>query len=348
MYKIVGGILKLFMGNGQATYSGENVAATSSAINSPMGLSVDGGNGDVYISSYAGHRIQVVTASTGLVSTFVGTGVNDYGGDGGDATAALINGPSDLMISSAGNLYIAEYTGFRIRKTYPQYPTLAPSVVPTTASPTCVPTRTPSAVPTTAAPSSKRYPYNAITTIAGSGAPTTPTSIGAGGLATAASLSYPRGIWVDSIGTVYWSEWTTSCVRKFSSTDNIVVNVAGMCGCTTGSINDNVAATSVCLNIFTIFGNTAGTLYAPDLNNNRVRKISATGIITTAAGSGDSSNTASTGNYGPATSALLYGPAEVFVNPSNVIYINCKNANLIRYVVGSLIYPLAGKFSLNP
>lgn len=208
----------------------------------------------------------------------------------------------------------------------------------TSTSPTMIPT----VLPTTS-PSSMRYPYNGITTLAGTGVE---ANSGTGGLATAAKIDSPRGIWVDSQGTVYWSEWSSSyCVRKFSTSNYIVVNVAGMCGATSGSTLDNIPATSAYLNVFTICVNSVGTLYAADINNNKVRTVSTSGLLATASGTGAVSTTSS-GDYGPATSALVYGPAEVFVNPTDTLYIACTDAYLIRYVSGGKIYPLAGAFQL--
>src|SRR4051812_38504130 len=45
-----------------------------------------------------------------------GTGTAGYSGDGGAATAAQLNGPYDVDVDGAGNLYIAEWYNSRIRK----------------------------------------------------------------------------------------------------------------------------------------------------------------------------------------------------------------------------------------
>jgi hypothetical protein len=57
-----------------------------------------------------------VTTSTGIITTFAGTGSSGFSGDGGAATSAGLNGPFDVYLDSAGNLYISDSNSHRIRK----------------------------------------------------------------------------------------------------------------------------------------------------------------------------------------------------------------------------------------
>ncbi len=58
--------------------------------------------GDVYIADYGNHRIRKVTISTGIITTYAGTGSATFSGDGGVATAAALYLPSGVAVDSAG------------------------------------------------------------------------------------------------------------------------------------------------------------------------------------------------------------------------------------------------------
>ncbi len=50
------------------------------------------------------------------ITTAVGTGEKGFAGDGGPATAALLNGPFDIAFDAAGNLYFSDTFNNRIRR----------------------------------------------------------------------------------------------------------------------------------------------------------------------------------------------------------------------------------------
>ncbi len=51
-----------------------------------------------------------------IISTIAGTGMADYQGDGGAATAAKVNYPNGVVLDSSGNVFIADVSNNRIRK----------------------------------------------------------------------------------------------------------------------------------------------------------------------------------------------------------------------------------------
>jgi hypothetical protein len=79
-----------------------------------------------------------------------------------------------------------------------------------------------------------------------------------------------------------------------------------------------------------MFVDTSGHMYISDLENNAIRKVDVSGVITTVAGIGGSA--AFSGDGGLATSARLWNPAGVFVYTSGNIYISDRNNNAIRKV----------------
>ena len=58
--------------------------------------------GNVYIADYGNNRIRKVTVSTGVITTYAGTGTAGYSGDNGAATSAALNAPSRVTLDSSG------------------------------------------------------------------------------------------------------------------------------------------------------------------------------------------------------------------------------------------------------
>lgn len=84
----------------------------ASMFNHPMGLAFDG-DGNLFVADSKNHRIRKMTPGT-VVSTVAGSGT--AGGADGTGTAAQFNEPSGMALDAAGNLYIAEAKGYRVRK----------------------------------------------------------------------------------------------------------------------------------------------------------------------------------------------------------------------------------------
>ncbi|MDR3725650.1 MAG: FG-GAP-like repeat-containing protein, partial [Terracidiphilus sp.] len=108
------GAITLVAGNGTSGYSGDGALATNASLNYPSGLAVDPA-GNVYIADSSNCVIRLVTASSGAISTFAGSGQCGYAGDGSAATAAQLNYPSGVALDSAGNLYIADGINSAVR-----------------------------------------------------------------------------------------------------------------------------------------------------------------------------------------------------------------------------------------
>ncbi|MEI8278624.1 MAG: T9SS type A sorting domain-containing protein [Bacteroidota bacterium] len=111
------GIITTIAGNGNWTYSGDNVLATTTAIWQPYGLAIDT-FGNLFISDHYNQRIRKVDATTGIITTVAGTGTNGFSGDNGLATSAQVYNPIGLGIDKCNNLYIADATNNRIRKVW--------------------------------------------------------------------------------------------------------------------------------------------------------------------------------------------------------------------------------------
>ncbi len=110
------GIISTIAGNHAlgGGYNGDGVAATAAQMYFPDGIACDG-SGNLYITDRVNNRIRMVN-SLGIISTIAGIGFSSSFGDGGPATDAGLNNPSDVSLDGMGNLYIADANNYTIRK----------------------------------------------------------------------------------------------------------------------------------------------------------------------------------------------------------------------------------------
>ena len=95
-------IISTIAGTGTASYSGDNGQATAADIYWPTGIVLDS-TGNIYFNDQRNNRVRKVTASTGIISTYAGTGISSFSGDGGVASSATLYVPHGLSIDSSGN-----------------------------------------------------------------------------------------------------------------------------------------------------------------------------------------------------------------------------------------------------
>ncbi len=108
------GNISTIAGTGAAGYGGDGAAATLAKLNQPAAVCVDALD-NVYIADYLNHRIRMITASTGIISTIAGNGTGGFMGDGAAATAAEINQPYGISVDQNYNIIISDYANNRIR-----------------------------------------------------------------------------------------------------------------------------------------------------------------------------------------------------------------------------------------
>ncbi|NOQ80294.1 MAG: hypothetical protein GQ546_12955, partial [Gammaproteobacteria bacterium] len=277
------GIITTVAGTGDYGYSGDGGEATQAQLDMPYGLTTDSA-GNLYIADTYNNRIRKVTPE-GIISTIAGTGEYGYSGDGGLAVQAQLDSPYDLTIDNAGNLYIADTYNYRIRKVTPE---------------------------------------GIISTIAGTG---DYGFSGDGGLATQAQLDDPHGISIDAAGNLYIADTYNNRIRKVTP-EGIISTIAG-----TGSYGfsgDGGFATQAQFDEpWALTIDSAGNLYIADVYNNRIRKVSPEGIITTVAGTG---NYGDGGDGGLATQAQLDEPYGLTMDSAGNLYIADVYNNRIRKV----------------
>ena len=303
-----------------AGYSGDGGAATSAQLNYPAGVFVDSA-ANVLIADTDNYVIREVAA--GNISTTVGNGTLAYSGKGSAATSAALNIPHGPFVDGAGNLYIADTYNSAVRE-----------VVAAT---------------------------GIIQTLAGTGVACAVSSSGCGdgGLATAAQLNFPEGIFVDANGNLFIADTESSVIREVVASTGVIQTVAGTPG-SAGYSGDGGAATSAQLSSpSTVVLDPNGNIYIADTGNSAVRVVNPgaaavtiagvtiqPGTIATIAGNGTpcSDTSSGCGDTGPATSAQLNSPSGISLDPSSNIFIADTFDNAIREVnaLTGVIQTIAG------
>jgi hypothetical protein len=158
-----------------------------------------------------------------------------------------------------------------------------------------------------------------VTTLAGSA-----TLGSADGTGSAASFNNPTGLAVDASGNIYVADYGNNEIRKITST-GVVTTWAGnaiLSGSTDGT---GTAASFYGPSGITV--DSSGNLYVADANNNRIRKITPSGAVTTWAG-----NSARGSTDGTSTAASFYGPSGVAIDVSGNLYVADASNNKIRKI----------------
>jgi len=108
------GTITTVAGNGSGVTSGDGGPATSAGMVIPIRCAVDS-SGDLFIVDQGAHRIRKVDGG-GIITTYAGTGVQGFSGDGGPATQAEMNNPTAAAVDASGNLYVTDQSNQRIRR----------------------------------------------------------------------------------------------------------------------------------------------------------------------------------------------------------------------------------------
>ena len=226
---------------------GDGGPATEARLLGPSAVAIDA-DGTIYITDSGNRRVRRVDTE-GVITTFAGNGERGDGGDGGAATGAQFHYPGGIAIDSAGNVYIADLHGNRVRR---------------------VDTR------------------GIITTFAGTGEAGDADrdgDIGDGGPATSGQLHYPAGLAFDADDNLYIADAGNSRIRKVTKmgADYIITTFAGSERSFSG--DDGPAAEAQLSSPLGFEIDADGNFYLTDLyfDRNRVRKIDTEGIITTIA-----------------------------------------------------------------
>ena len=308
----------------------DGVSALFSVFNGPHGMAEDSA-GNIYIADTFNHRIRLLTASTGTVSTVAGTGT-------AGSLEGRINGPDDVAIDSKGVVYFSDTGNSRILRLQADGTTkvYAGSGVGGYSGDGSFANNARLSSPKMLAFDKADTLYftdydnnriRKVTTdgliqlVAGNG---NTTYSGDGGNARNAGMN-PSGIAVDVDGTIYFSDYGNSRVRKIDASGT-VTTVAG--SGTFGSAGDAGKATDAYLSLPNGLALDAGhNLLITDQYASVVRRVNlTTGIITTIAGSGKPYFVSESG----AASLTNLDPTEMFVEKNGTILLSDSLNDRVR------------------
>ena len=265
---------------GQAGVTGStDGAALSATFNGPAGVAPDG-QGNVYIADAGNYTIRKLSSS-GQVTTFAGQAGAQAETDG-TGTAARFWDPENLTIDSSGNLYVADGSGYVVRKITPAgvVTTLAGSGRKGKTDGTGTAASFGQLEGITVDGSGNVYvsdnsyntvrkitPAGVVTTLAGNGLTSGGSSDGTG---SAASFDSPTGMSVDSSGNLYVADYLNDTIRKVTPA-GVVTTVTGAAG-----VVENIDGLlpSARFNTPTdVSLDSAGVLYVSDSSNCTIRRV---------------------------------------------------------------------------
>ncbi len=265
-------------GNGSNSTTGDGGPATAAHVANPSFGSFDAA-GNYYFSegfSSTGPRIRMINMA-GIITTVAGNGSSVYSGDGIPATAAGIPYPV-ANVDAIGNIYIADYYSYRVRKV-----DVVTGIIHTIAG-------------------------NGTNSSTGDGGPATaatiiPTNIctdGIGnvfvsdnsgnirkidavtGIISHVASIFAEGMCFDALGNLYIG--SNFWVFKIDTATGVIDTIGG-----TGAYlynGDGIPATAANIRPYDITRDHVGNIYIADYLNNRVRMIDPVGNIHTIAGNG--------------------------------------------------------------
>ena len=346
-----------FAGNASPGYQGDNGPAAQAEVNRVVGLASDAA-GNIYLADQNNNVVRKVNTS-GIITTFAGTGAATFGGDFGPATAAGLNGPQGVCIGPAGDVYVNDLNNHRVRKIAAGtgiVTTVAGSGSalsfgdggPATSAGMFLPIRCAVdsggnlyIVDQGAHVIRKVTPAGAISTFAGIN--NSQGFSGDNGPAAAAMMNNPTAASFDASGNMYVSDQYNHRVRKID-TNGIITTFAGN---GTGTFaGDNGPATSASLNFpGETAMDSAGNLFIADPGNQVIREVTAAGIMLTVAGI--PGTTGSGGDGGPPKSAQFNNPFALALDPLGNLYVGDINNNRVREIVSLASGPPACTYSLS-
>jgi len=316
------GTVSTVAGTGEQGFGGDGGVATSALLDSPTGVAVDA-SGKLYIADSHNNRIRMV--SSGTISTIAGTGAAGFSGDGGAATVAQLSLPTALAVDSNANLYIADTNNHRIRE-------ISGVTIKTVAGDgdqtfsgdgglaTAAGLDSPNGVAVDASfniyigdTHNQRvrmvtFSTGIISTLAGTGV----KGFTADGSTATAALARPRGVGVDSGGTVYVADSDNQRIRTIASGQ--VVTIAG--NGQEGFSGDTGASTGASLDKPRSVAVQGASISFADTMNEVVRTITSAGVDTTAGSPANNMETLTLSG----TNSIVYGTGTVtatFANGTN-------------------------------
>ncbi len=279
-----------------------------------------------------------------VVCTIMGTGEWGFAGEGAPPQDVSLYWPIDLAFDAANRLLVLDWNNFRVRRL--DHDGIVRTILGTGVESDAIVNGTPALETALHHAFSMGLDNAGNLYLAGNHAPvvirmgtddlvwTVAGTANVGyegdeGPAVDASLNTPCGVAVATGGfPVYVADTANHCIRSIDA-QGVIHTVAG--DGQSGANGDGGPAVQARLSMpnRVRFDDATGDLYIADVGNHRIRRIDASGIITTVAG-GDSAGY--TGDGGPAVGAKLDSPFDARIGPDGALYIADSNNHRIRRV----------------
>ncbi|HTM49950.1 MAG TPA: hypothetical protein VL285_14760 [Bryobacteraceae bacterium] len=324
---LISSTITTYAGGGTAGFSGDGGPAANALLNAPTGGRFDS-SGNLYFADGRGGRIRMISAAERNITTIAGDGSQGFSGDGGPASAAVLNRPGRVAVDALGNVYIADYMNNRVRRIDASgairtiagsgglryYGDGGPGRGALLNNPQALALGPDGAVYVADTDNHRirKLSGGILSTVAGDGVA---RFSGDGGPAQSASFNGPSGLAFDAAGNLYVADSGNNRLRKIAP-DGLISTAAGD---GTPTVLKGPAGVAV---------DAAGAVYIADADNNRVRKL-AGGTLTTVAGTGTAGFA---GDTQAATAAQLNRPTAVAVDRAGALYIADTDNNRIRRV----------------
>jgi len=324
----------------------------------PAAIVVDSSN-DVIFTDSKDHRVRLIAAGLGNITTVAGNGTSCAGtscGDGSGAPSAQLNGPTGLSIDSSGNLTITDTGDSRIRLVNTGVIQSVTGFNSFNGDQTALSTKflNPDGIASDAAGNlyvsdtgnnrvRKIDTAGNVTTIVGSGTDATDETISA----LAAKLSAPTGLAVSPDGgTLYVTDSGNNRIRKVVGgiINTVVIGLSAGIGTTVTQPGRKIAALAL---------DGAGNLYFTDVGNNAIYSLSADGTTLTLL-AGQPGTSGAGGDGGSALNALFNAPSGIAVTQDGSQIFVADTSNFAVRVLKRdpvsntlFVYPLVGDYGNN-
>ena len=304
----------------------------------PWGVALFGST--LYLGDLSSDVVRAVDTNTDVESVVAGNGLSGTSGDGGPARAAALNGIFGLAVDTAGNLYIGSVDRVRMVTTAGIISTLATGF----SGPLGLALDAAGNVFVADSGNNRiaRIDHStmAVTTVAGNG---TAGFSGDGGPPIAAMLNAPQGVAVDPAGNLWIADTFNDRIRQVTS--GTINTVAGVPTNTASCASGSTALTTPLIFPTDVTLDAAGNAYVTDTNENCIRKLTGTSLVTVA-GTGQIGYS---GDGGPASSARLAGPIYAALDGAgNLFFADNLTYRVRKITSGGIITTIAGTGFLAP
>lgn len=109
------GIIETLCGNGTKARSGDGGPVSKATLYGPRAVAV-APNGSLFVVEREGHCVRTIDLAKGTIDRFAGTGEKGYFGDDGPALKAKFDGPKEIEVDPAGNVFVVDSDNGAIRR----------------------------------------------------------------------------------------------------------------------------------------------------------------------------------------------------------------------------------------